>query len=115
VALVGALGAHAPALAERLPEVEVVAIGAETRAQAERERVSRLVSGPELPFHPWTFRALAAAGDALAPEEAVRVVARGGRVVCEQAGDGVGARLEGAGCRVLASEGDWIVALRETR
>lgn len=114
VALVGPLAAHAAPLADRLPEIEVVAVDVATQAEVERERVSRLVTGAELPFHSSTFRALATVGDAVTSEEAVRVVGRGGRVVVEGSGPETTARLERAGSRILLQEGGWVVALRET-
>ena len=52
VALLGSVAVHAAALAERLPEIEVVAVDAATQVDMERDRVSRLVTGVELPFHP---------------------------------------------------------------
>jgi len=113
VALLGSVSVHAGALADRLPEIEVVAVDAATQVEAERERVSRLVTGVALPFQPWTFRALAAVGDAVAPEEAVRVVGRGGRIVMERPAPAATVQLERAGCRILLQEGDWVVALRE--
>ena len=115
VALLGSTVAHAAALADLLPEIEVVAIGAAAQAHAERERVSRLVSGAELPFQSWTFRALAAVGGGVAPEEAVRVVGRGGRVVMERPDPDVAERLERAGSRILLEEDGWLAALCEAR
>jgi uncharacterized protein YbaR (Trm112 family) len=114
VGLLGALAAHADALADRIAGVEVVAIAGAARAHAEREGVSRLVTGPEPPFHPWTFRALASA-DASAPVEAlVRLVARGGRIVLAHPEPGADARLERARARILLRQPDWIVAAVET-
>jgi hypothetical protein len=115
VALLGSVAVHAAALADLLPEIEVVAVDAATHAEVERERVSRLVAGVELPFHPWTFRALAMVGDVGAPEEAVRVVGHGGRVVMERPGPDATAQFERAGSRILIQEGGWVVALREAR
>src|SRR3954462_1939401 len=96
VALVGDAWRFAAALAERLPEIEMVAVDAASRAEPENERVSRLVAGAELPVQPWTFRALVSVGDAVAPEEAARVVARGGRIVIDRAPSDARARLEAA-------------------
>ena len=115
VALLGSVAVHAVALADRLPEIEVVAVDASTHAEVERERVSRLVTGMELPFHPWTFRALAMVGDVVAPEEAVRVVGHGGRVAMERPGPDATAQFERAGSRILLQESGWVVALREPR
>ena len=115
VALLGSVAVHAAALADRLPEIEVVAVDAATQVEVERERVSRLVTGVALPFHPWTFRALATVGDVVTPEEAVRVVGHGGRVVMERPGPDATVRLERAGSRILLQEDGWLVALREAR
>ena len=115
VALLGSVAVHAVALADRLPEIEVVAVDAATRIDVERDRVSRLVTGVELPFHPWSFRALAMVGDVVTPEEAVRVVGRGGRVVMDRPGPDATAQLERVGSRILLQEGGWVVALREAR
>ena len=113
--MLGSVAVHAAALAERLPEIEVVAVDAATQVDMERDRVSRLVTGVELPFHPWSFRALATVGDVVTPEEAVRVVGRGGRVVMDRPGPDAIAQLERAGSRILLQEDGWVVALRETR
>lgn len=114
VALVGESWRHAEGLAERFPELEVVAVDAAARGAAETERVSRLVADEDLPFQPWTFRALVAAGAAVTPEEAFRVVARGGRVVLERAPADARTRLEALRARVLLDEAGWVVAVRET-
>ena len=115
VALLGSAAAHAAALADRLPEIEAVAVAAAAQLEVEEERVSRLVTGEYLPFHPGAFRALAAVGDVVAPEEAVRVVGRGGRVVIERPGPDVAGRLERAGSRILLQESGWVAAICETR
>ena len=114
VALVGALSAHAGALADLVPGIEVVAIDPGARASAEREGVSRLVTGSELPFHPWTFRALAVSDDSAPIEAAVGLVARGGRIVVEHPTPDAAERLERAGARVTLRRPDWLVALVQT-
>ena len=114
VALVGDVWVHAAGLADRLPEIEIVAVDAAARGDVERDRVSRMVAGGDLPFNPWTFRALVSSGDAVDAEEALRVVARGGRIVMERAPAGARAALEAARARILLEEGGWVVALRET-
>ena len=53
-------------------------------------------------------------GGAISPEEAFRVVARGGRVVLERAPADARSRLEALRARVLLDESGWIVAVRET-
>ena len=114
IGLVGALAAHANALSDLVPGIEVVAIDPSARASAERDGVSRLVAGPELPFHPWTFRALASSGDAIAVDAILGSVARGGRVVLEHPLGDAADRLERAGARVMVQGPEWIVALKET-
>jgi hypothetical protein len=118
VGLVGALSAHAGGLADRVPGVEVIAIGAEARAQPEREGVSRMVAGVELPFHPWSLRALALSEGSAEllerPKELAALVPRGGRVVVEAPGADAAERLSAAGARVLARDARWIVAVRAT-
>jgi uncharacterized protein YbaR (Trm112 family) len=114
VGLFGALAAHADALADRISGIEVVAVDPAARAHAERDGVSRLVTGVEPPFLPWTFRALAVSDDSVSIEAAAPLVARAGRIVLEHpAGDAV-ERLERLGARVLLRQPDWIVALVET-
>jgi uncharacterized protein YbaR (Trm112 family) len=114
VALLGSLAAHASALADLVPDVEVVAIDPGARASAEREGVSRLIAGPELPFHPWTFRALAVAGECGPIEPMAGLVARGGRIVVERPESTAAARLQRIGGRVMLDSADWLVILKET-
>lgn len=114
VALVGEAWRYAEALADRFPELEIVAVDPSARAAPESDRVSRLTADEELPFQPWTFRALVGVGAAITAEEAFRVVARGGRVVLERAPADVRPRLEAVRARVLLEDAGWIVAVRET-
>ena len=85
---------------------------------AHRAGVSRMITGVELPFHPWSLRALAlSAGSAELldrPQLLAALVPRGGRVVVETPGADVAERLSAAGARVLARDARWIVAMRET-
>jgi hypothetical protein len=92
----------------------VVAIDADARASEEREGVSRMIAGPDLPFHPSTFRALASTGDAASIESMVGLVTRGGRIVLEHPEPDADERLGRAGARVVGSQADWTVAVRET-
>jgi uncharacterized protein YbaR (Trm112 family) len=116
--VVGALSAHAAGLADRIPGVEIVAIGVEARADPEREGVSRMAAGPELPFHPWSLRALALSEGSAAllerPAELKQLVPRGGRIVVEAPGGDAEGRLAAAGARVLARDARWLVGVRET-
>ena len=114
VGLVGHLVAHAGPLADLITDVEVVAVDAAARAATERDGVSRLVSGPELPFHPWTFRALALPGLAASIADVANLVGRGGRLVVERPEPGATEEAERLGYRVLAHDADWLVALKET-
>ena len=114
VALVGPLAAHADALADRVPEIEVVAVAAEARGLAERAGVSRVWAAGELPFTPWTFRALALAGAVERPADLVRLVGRGGRIVVERPDPAAAAGLEAARARLLVNQPDWVVAQVET-
>lgn len=117
VGLVGALAAHAAGLAERIPGIEVVAIAADARAEPEREGVSRMLGGPELPFHPGSLRALAVPGGAALlahPEPLSGLVPRGGRIVVEDPPADAEELLARAGARVVARDECWLVALRET-
>ena len=118
VGLVGALSAHAGALADRIMGVEVVAIDADARAEPERAGVSRMVAGVELPFHMWSLRALALSEGSAEllerPKELAQLVPRGGRIVVEAPSAEAEARLAAAGARVLARDERWIVAMRET-
>jgi uncharacterized protein YbaR (Trm112 family) len=118
IALVGPLSAHAGGLADRIPGVEVIAIGSEARAQEEREGVSRLAADALLPFHPWSLRALALSAGSAAllehPKELAALVPRGGRVVVEAPAADAAERLAAAGARVLAHDARWACAVRET-
>lgn len=114
VALVGPLALHAPDLAERLEEVEVVAVSEEGARLEERAGVSRIVARPGLPFFGGTLRGVALHGGEDAPlvEEAMRVVSPGSRVVVTGAGDDVPDRMETAGLTVLVDEAGVVVGER---
>lgn len=110
VALLGPLAAHADGLADRVPGIEVVAVAAEARALAERDGVSRLWAAGELPFTPWTFRAVALSGEVERPAELVALVGRGGRIVVASPDAAAAAGLEAARARLLVHQPGWIVA-----
>lgn len=114
VGLLGPLVAHADALADAIPGIEVVAVDPSARGMAEREAVSRAVVGPYLPFTPWTFRALATSGGLAAIDELLPLVARGGRLVLERPTEGEAEILERAGVRLLLRRPDWVVGLKES-
>jgi len=114
LALVGSLARYASALAERLEEVEVVAISEEGVGREERAGVSRLVARPGLPFFDGVLRGVALHGeeDDARLEEAARVVSSGSRIVVTGAGDDVVARLAAAGLTVLVDEAGVVVGER---
>jgi uncharacterized protein YbaR (Trm112 family) len=114
VALVGPVTAHAGALAELIPELEVVALSARLRGSAERPGVSRMVSAPGLPFRPLTLEGVALSGEGSVDllEEAARVVTPFSRVVVLDASEEVEAALRALGLRVRVRQGDILVAER---
>jgi hypothetical protein len=77
-----------------------------------------MAAGIELPFHPWSLRALAlsrgSAGLLETPAELARLVPRGGRVVVEAPEADAAERIVAAGARVLARDARWLVGVRET-
>lgn len=119
LALVGPVAAHAPGLADRTPDTEVVAVGLLLKDEPEREGVSRMVARPGLPFFSRTFRGVALSGEASGSflDEAVRVAAPGARVVVQEAPEGTRARLEAGGMRVLLDDPSErvVVGTREMR
>ncbi len=113
IVVVGPAAVHAPALARRTPDVEVVAVSPALAGAEEAPRVSRLAARPGLPFFPRTFRGVVLSGDASPRllDEAVRVLAPGARVVVLDAGEEVRARLEAAGVTPLLDDRDERVAV----
>ena len=118
VLLVGAASADAPAMAELLPDVEVVtsAWGVQDAiAVAEMPGVSRLgFSGPTLPLAQLKMHAVTLSGNAADAllEEGARVVSAVGRLVLEPAPADAEERLSAAGFRVLARDAERVVAAR---
>lgn len=117
--LAGPVAAHAAGLADRVPELEVVAVSPALRDDPERAGVSRLVSRPGLPFFSGTFRGAALSGDASDAllEEAARVLAPGARLVVFDAPPDARARAEAGGLRVLLDDPSErvVVGARENR
>lgn len=113
------------AMAELVPDIEIVTTEAALAHAPERPGVSR-VGAQGLPFYDSRVRAVALTGTATAAlvERAIRVVAPGGRIVIDPwdgsggaadpepalEADAVAAALERAGARVLARERATIVA-----
>lgn len=114
LALVGTLARHAPDLAERLEDVEVVAISQEGVGREERDGVSRIVARPGLPFFDGVLRGVALHGarEEGLLEEAARVVSPGSRVVVTGAGAEVAGRMEAVGLEILMDEAGVVVGER---
>jgi uncharacterized protein YbaR (Trm112 family) len=113
VLVVGPGVTRAPALAALLEGLEVVAVDASVAAWPEERGVSRLGATRALPLHGRSMRGVVLTGGAESLlEEAVRVLAPGGRLVVEPASTAVAARVEAAGLKVRAHEGQVLVAMR---
>lgn len=112
VAIVGAGAELAPAVAALIPDVEVVAITDTLYVGPEAPQVSRMaVVGATLPFRGGTLRALALTDGAEASwEDALRVVAPGGRLVVDGAAEGAGDMVRGLGAEVLLEQDRVLVA-----
>ena len=114
LALLGDVARHAGALADLLDEAEVVAVDPRVRGGEERPGVSRLATGPALPFYSRSLRGVALDGaegaDRLA--EALRVTGPAGRVVVLGAGREVRRLLEEGGFAVALDESRVVVGLR---
>ncbi len=113
VVVAGEVTGLASSLAELLSGVEVVALD-ERATPLGAAGVSRLVTGHGIPFYSGTIRAVALRGswaEALI-DEAVRAVARLGRVVLFNATDGAADRFRGQELEVLLDEGGTLVGQR---
>ncbi|MEJ2502015.1 MAG: hypothetical protein P8177_01680 [Gemmatimonadota bacterium] len=108
VLVAGPAAAHAEVLAGVVPDVEVVAVDG-----VPSPRVSSLRVAGVLPFRSGSLRGVARTGErAKLVEEGARVLGPAGRLVVEPAPAGARQRLESAGLRVLAEEGDTVVSGR---
>jgi len=88
--LLGSLAGVAPALAGMIPGIEIVAVDPRLSGWTEAPGVSRMAVGPGLPFRSRSLRGIAlscAEGEGLL-QEAIRAVARLGRVVVQGAQPG---------------------------
>jgi uncharacterized protein YbaR (Trm112 family) len=114
IALVGEPARLAAAVAARVEGVQVVAVDPDMRLWPEGAGVTRLASGPGLPFFGSGMRAVAVDGrlgwEVLA--EAARVVVPRGRVVIVHALDDTSARASEVGLSVLAAQSGTVVAAR---
>jgi hypothetical protein len=114
VALIGPVAGHARALASLIPELEVAAVTPALRDEAEEAGVSRMVSGPGLPFHSGSLRAVALSGEGSEAllEEAARAVVPSGRVVLSGASPSAPEKARASGLHVLLHDGHVLVAER---
>ena len=114
VALVGRPARHAEALVAAVEGIHAVAVDPDLRSWSPVTGVSRMMSSPGLPLYSRSLRGVALDGRLGEPwiREAVRVVARFGRVVVTGSREGDAAILEDAGLQILASEGGTVVAAR---
>lgn len=109
----GPAAAHAAALAELMPEIELVtAEGAP--GEAGGPGLSRIAVAESLPFYSGRLAGVVLSGGAaeLLLEEGARVLAPGGRLVLEPVPADARARLATAGLATLAEEGATLVAAR---
>ena len=111
--LAGAGADLADALAALVPGVEVVHAAGRPGSGEAAGRLSRVVAGAPLPFAPGSLRGVALGREAAGLlEEAVRLLAPGGRLVVEGAPAGAAEGLAAGGLRVLLDQEGWLVAER---
>lgn len=116
VLLLGTAVPLALSLAGLLEEVEVVAADPDLRAEVETPGVSRIACGPRLPFFSGMFRGVCLGGEEGLErlDEALRMVARGGRLLLLDGGDDRAVeRVESGGLGVLVREKGVLVAARK--
>lgn len=100
----------ARAIAVLVPEVEILAADPALAALPEQPGVSRLDAGVVLPFASHSLRAVALTAGDERLEEALRVLAPGGRIVLDPAVPGSADRLREAGLRILLDQEGVVVA-----
>ena len=114
VALIGGPAAHAGAIADMIPDIEIIAAADHARDWPERAGVSRLSVSERLPFANGKVRgvALGADGSDARLEEAARALAPLARLVLVEGGADAAERVRALGLTVLAQQGDTLVAVR---
>ncbi len=114
LAVVGEAVRFAPVLAQRIPEIEIVAASVEARGGAPLPGVSRVVVEDRLPFFDRVLRGVLLEGPGAKPllREAARVLAPRHRVVVLQAPTGSVELLQGAGLTVNLQQDGVVVAGR---
>jgi uncharacterized protein YbaR (Trm112 family) len=113
VLVAGPGAALAGAIAEVVPELEVVALSEDPPLGGERPGVSRVLSRGPLPFRGRTLRgvALTGGGDAAALAEGLRVLQPGVRLVAQRAPAGTAETLATLGARVMLDQEGTVVAM----
>lgn len=110
--IVGPAARHAPAVADLLEHIEVVAMEDSLEHDEERTGVSRL-GADALPFIDGRMRGVWLSGSAVQwMEEGVRILARAGRIVLEPAPPGARERLDALGVDVIAQQDATILGTR---
>lgn len=114
VLLVGEAATHAAALADIVPNLEVVAASDTAREWDERPGVSRIGVGGTLPFPARALRGIVLSGRAadVLLEQAAHALGALARLVLEDAPSNAAQRLESAGLEVLVQQGNTVVAVR---
>jgi uncharacterized protein YbaR (Trm112 family) len=113
VVLLGEPALVAGAVARLVPEISVAAAGLHVSELAEQGAVSRLLITDRLPFRTGSVRGVAVGrGSSTSLAEAMRVVARGGRIVVEGAPNEPIEPLRAAGFEVLLEQDGVVVAMR---
>lgn len=114
VAFVGRPASYATHFIRMVPDVDAVAVDADTSGWPEAQGVSRMVSAPGLPFFDRVLRGVVVDGGLGRPllYDAARVTAPMSRVVVLGAEPDAGEVLTEAGLTVLAQDGENLVAAR---
>lgn len=109
--LKGPLARWAKAVARLVDGIEVVAMDPSLRQDAEEGGVSRMVSGPGIPFSSGTFKAALLSGEVREGDlgEALRVLAPMGRVILVEGPSDAKDWLENAGVRIILDQGGVLV------
>ncbi len=108
--IVGPGARLAPAIAALVPDAEILAADPELAGLPEQPGVTRLASGPQLPFSDRSLRAVALTGEGVSLEEALRVLAPAGRIVLDPAPPQTAERLRAAGLQILLDQEGVVVA-----
>lgn len=114
VALLGRLATHGHDLAAAIPDLEFVCIDGGLHGVPEEPGVSRIAAGQRLPFPSGVMRgvALVPSDDPPRLGEAVRILARGSRLVALDAPAGTAEELGRLDLELVLDEGGAVVARR---